>query len=375
MELRHLRYFVAVAEMENVSRAAMQRLHVSQPSLSRQIRDLEDEMGVQLLERTAKSVRLTDAGRAFLDEARAILKHTDDAVGKVRAIAGKTETELHIGDWPLATGRVMPALLRAYQQAMPNVKVKVHDWPVEKNIAGVRDGRLQLAIILPPLKANALEELRFEELLTARVCLAVSCDHPFARRQSVSLADAAREPFIGLTREEYPRYLEYLNAIFARVNDKPRLVEEQDGWSGVFSAVSAGTGVALTSDAFSYAFNDRIKLVRLTPEPKRVAIGIITRKGRLESGRREVLPMRERSVRGYSLGQCVELLRVCMHRRQFPPTRFAKRLERINAPVVNAFVKFFDRNIRREVLFHDEFRDLLRLREHRVGRAKPDPVQ
>ena len=281
MELRHLRYFVAVAEMENVSRAAMQRLHVSQPSLSRQIRDLEDEMGVQLLERTAKSVRLTEAGRAFLDEARAILKHTDDAVGKVRAIAGKTETELHIGDWPLATGRVMPALLRAYQQAMPNVKVKVHDWPVEKNIAGVRDGRLQLAIILPPLKANALEELRFEELLTARVCLAVSCDHPFARRQSVSLADAAREPFVGLTREEYPRYLEYLNAIFARVNDKPRLVEEQDGWSGVFSAVSAGTGVALTSDAFSYAFNDRIKLLRLTPEPKRIAIGIITRKGRL----------------------------------------------------------------------------------------------
>ena len=67
----------------------MQRLHVSQPSLSRQIRDLEDEMGVQLLERTAKSVRLTEAGRAFLDEARAILKQTDDAVGKVRAIAGK----------------------------------------------------------------------------------------------------------------------------------------------------------------------------------------------------------------------------------------------------------------------------------------------
>ena len=166
MELRHLRYFVAVAEMENVSRAAMQRLHVSQPSLSRQIRDLEEEIGVQLLERTAKSVRLTEAGRAFLDEARAILKHTDDAVGKVRAIAGKGETELHIGDWPLATGRIMPALLRAYQKAMPNVRVKLHDWPVEKNIAGVRDGRLQLAIILPPLKANALDELRFEQLIT-----------------------------------------------------------------------------------------------------------------------------------------------------------------------------------------------------------------
>ena len=273
---------MAVAEMENVSRAAMQRLHVSQPSLSRQIRDLEDEIGVQLLERTAKSVRLTEAGRAFLDEARAILKHTSDAVGKVRAIAGKGETELHIGDWPLATGQIMPALLRAYHQAMPGVHVKLHDWPVEKNIAGVRDGRLQLAILLPPLKPSALDELRFDQLVTARVCLAVSCDHPFARKQSVSLADAAREAFIGLLPEEYPRYQEYLAAIFARVNDKPRIVEEHDGWSGVFSAVSSGAGVAITSDAFSHAaLGDRVKLVRLTPEPKRVAIGILSRKGKL----------------------------------------------------------------------------------------------
>src|SRR5215510_8342282 len=97
MELRHLRYFVAVAEMENVSRAATQKLHVAQPSLSRQIRDLEDEIGVPLFERTARSVRLTDAGRAFLDEARAILKHTEDAVVKARRIAGKFETELHVG--------------------------------------------------------------------------------------------------------------------------------------------------------------------------------------------------------------------------------------------------------------------------------------
>jgi len=282
VELRHLRYFVAVAEMENVSRAAMQRLHVSQPSLSRQIRDLEDELGVRLLERTSKSVRLTDAGRAFLDEARAILKHTNDAVGKVRAIAGIGESELHVGDWPLATAGIMPQILRAYQQAVPKVRVKLHDWPVEKNIAGVRDGRLQLAILLPPLKANALEELRFEPLMTARVCLAVSRDHPFANKKSVSLGEAAHQPFIGLIHEEYPRYREYLAGIFAHVNDKPQVVEEHDGWSGVFSGVGAGTGVALASDAFNYhVVGDRIKLLRLTPEPKRISIGILTRKGKL----------------------------------------------------------------------------------------------
>ena len=81
VELRHLRYFVAVAETENVSRAAL-KLHVSQPALSRQIRDLEDEIGFCLLERTAKSVRLTDAGRAFLSDARALLQQADEAVKK-----------------------------------------------------------------------------------------------------------------------------------------------------------------------------------------------------------------------------------------------------------------------------------------------------
>jgi len=279
VELRHLRYFVAVAEMENVSRAATQKLHVAQPSLSRQIRDLENEVGVQLLERTAKSVRLTDAGRAFLDEARAILKRADEAVAKARGVAGKQE--LRVGDWPLGTGRVMPMLLRAYQQAMPNVHVKLHDWTVDQNIAGVRDGRLELAILLSPLKGNVLAEFRFQELAKARVCLAVSSKHPFARRQSVSLADAAREPFIGLIREKYPRYQEYVTAIFAKVSVKPRIVEDHDGWAGVFSAVEAGTGVTIASDAFRDPLSARVKLVRLTPEPKRVVIGIVTRKGKL----------------------------------------------------------------------------------------------
>jgi DNA-binding transcriptional LysR family regulator len=281
VELRHLRYFVAVAEMENVSRAATQTLHVAQPSLSRQIRDLEDEVGVPLLERTAKSVRLTDAGRAFLDDARAILKQADEAMLKARAVAGKLETELRVGDWPVGTGRVMPGLLRAYQQAVPNLHVKLHDWSVDTNIAGVRDGRLQLAIVVPPLKGNALADLRFEELASVRVCLVVPRDHSFATKQSVSVSDAAREPFIALMREKYPRYHEYMDVTFAGVNKKPRVIEEHDGWSGLFSSVSAGFGVAISSTAFSYLFGDGIKCLRLTPEPKGVVIGIVTRKGKL----------------------------------------------------------------------------------------------
>jgi len=276
-----LRYFVAVAEMGSVSRAATQRLHVAQPSLSRQLRDLEEAVGVPLLERIPKGVRLTDAGRAFLDEARAILKYTNDAVRQARAIGGKRETELHVGDFPLVAARIMPKLLRDYQRAMPNVHVQLHDWPVEKEIAAVRDGQLQLAIIIPPLTGTWRREFRFEELMSLRVCLAVSCNHPFARRKTVSLTEAARQPFVGLLHEEFPQHRVYVDAIFASVKDKPRFVEEHDGWAGLFSAVDAGTGVAIASAAFDYPFSNRVKLLPLTPEPKRVPLGVISRKGRL----------------------------------------------------------------------------------------------
>src|SRR6266480_7677187 len=146
VEMRHLRYFVAVAEMENVSRAAL-KLHVSQPALSRQIRDLEDELGFSLLERTARSVRLTDAGFLFLREARAVLGRTDEAVRNSRAFAQAGETELHVGYAPTPSGHILSATIRAFQKAMPNVHVKLHDWSNEEIAVGLRDVQLSVALI------------------------------------------------------------------------------------------------------------------------------------------------------------------------------------------------------------------------------------
>jgi DNA-binding transcriptional LysR family regulator len=200
VELRHLRYFVAVAETQNVLRASTQKLHVSQPAVSRQIRDLEDELGVQLFERTGKAVTLTDAGRLFLNEARAVLERTDEAVRNVRSLAKTGEKELHVGYSPLPGAQIVPAALRAFQQAMPNVHVKLYDWSNEELLAGVRDGRLRLALIVPPLKRGEFHDLRFEELVRESVRIAVPPNHRLAQRRSLSLADAAQEPFVGLTR-------------------------------------------------------------------------------------------------------------------------------------------------------------------------------
>jgi LysR family transcriptional regulator, benzoate and cis,cis-muconate-responsive activator of ben and cat genes len=280
VELRHLRYFVAVAEMENVSKAAL-KLHVSQPALSRQIRDLEDEIGFSLLERTAKSVRLTDAGRKFLDDARILLQKADEAVTKARAVAGAGPTELHVGYSPMPTAEILPKTLRAFQQAMPNVHVRSHDWTNKDILAGIRDGRLQLGLIVPPTKASALHDMRYEELFQERVGVAVAPQHPFARRRAIPIAEVAAEPLIGLTREDYPNYYEFLSIIFSKVKQKPRVVEEHDSFSGIISAVEAGTGVTLSIDVLGHSFGNRVKLLRITPEPKPISVGIVALKGRL----------------------------------------------------------------------------------------------
>ena len=265
--------------MENVSRAAL-KLHVSQPALSRQIRDLEDEIGFCLLERTAKSVRLTDAGRAFLDDARELLRQADDAVKKARAIATEEPTELHVGYSPTPFAEILPKTLRAFQRALPNVHVRLHDWSNKTILDGVRDGRLQLGLIVPPPKASSLPDLRYEELFHERVCVAVAPQHPFARRRAVPLTEVAAEPLIGLTREDYPNYYDYLSMIFSKVKQKPRVIEEHDSMAGVMSAVEAGTGVAIGVD-FGYSFGNRVKFLHLTPEPKPISIGVARKKGRL----------------------------------------------------------------------------------------------
>ena len=234
-----------------------------------------------MFERTGKSVRLTEAGFLFLKEARAVLERTNEAVRSVRAFAQAGETELHVGYTPALRAQIVSPTLRAFQREMPKVHVKLHDWSNEKIVTGLRDGRLQLAFTVRPSKRGGSRDLRFEELRREQVRLAVPPTHPFAQRRSVSLADAAKEAFVGLTREDFPDYNAYLAAIFAPVKNKPRVIEEHDSMTSVISAIEAGTGVGISMDALSYSFASRVKLVRLTPEPKPLSLGIATRKGKL----------------------------------------------------------------------------------------------
>jgi DNA-binding transcriptional LysR family regulator len=294
MELRHLRYFIGVAEAENVSRAAL-KLHVSQPALSRQIRDLEEELGFALLKRSAKSVRLTEAGRAFLTEARAVLARAEDAVGAARAIANGARGELHVGYAPSLTARILPPTLRAFQAELPNVRVRLHDFSTEEMLAGLREGKLQIAFVvhLPPAM---LRGLQFEELARDALCLAVAPKHPLARRRTVTLAEAAREPLITYNRKDYPDAHELLTAMFAKIKSKPYIAEEHDSVSSLIAAVESGAGVAVAPQSLICTAGPRLKLIPFSPAPDPIVIGAAWVKAGLDAAAERFLKCANETV-------------------------------------------------------------------------------
>jgi DNA-binding transcriptional LysR family regulator len=272
MEMRHLRYFVAAAEAQNVSRAAL-KLHVSQPALSRQIHDLEEELGFALFERSAKSVHLTEAGKTFLGEARAVLQRADDAVKAARAVAAGGG-ELHIGYAPSPTARVLPRALRAFQSEFPKVRVKLHDLTSEEMLTGVREGGLALALMVRPNK-RLLQGLAFEEVARDSMCLAVPPNHEYAQLASVSLSQAGRERLVIFNPADYPDYEDTLNSVFGNMKWKLNVTQEHDSAASLIAAVESGAGLAVVPESFSCTSGPRLKLIPLTPPPPPVVIGAV----------------------------------------------------------------------------------------------------
>ena len=281
MELRHLRYFVVVAEEQNITRAAT-RLHVSQPPLSRQIRDLEQELGVALFERSAQAVRLTDAGSAFLGEARAVLHRVDQAVDHVRAVATKCGGELRVGYAPSPTVELLPPALRAFGKALPRVKVTLHDMTGSEMLDGLNNGRLDVALIVKPA-LKAARGLQVETLREYRAGVAVPPGHPFTKRKSVTVKEVAAEPLVAYSRKDYPDYFEMLERLLGKAFKTARVVEECDGAMSLITAIESGRGVSVAAESISCIAGPRIGFVPLSPSPDPLVVCMVWRKGVLNS--------------------------------------------------------------------------------------------
>jgi DNA-binding transcriptional LysR family regulator len=272
MELRHLRYFVAVAEEQNVTRAAL-RLHVSQPPLSRQIRDLENELGIALFDRDANTVRLTEAGRAFLTEARIILRRAEDAVEMAKDVAGGKRGEIHVGYAPSLTVELLPRALKCFQESNPRVRVRLHDLSSQDMLHGLTVGKLHVAMLVqvPP---KVLTGLVFEELQRLPVCVAMNPAHPLARARRVGLEQVAKERLVTFTLADYPEHHAWIAGLFAPLNRSPQIAEEHDSINSLIAAVGSGRGVAVIAQPLDGLGSPRLKIRPLQPAPPPLGIGI-----------------------------------------------------------------------------------------------------
>jgi DNA-binding transcriptional LysR family regulator len=261
MELRHLRYFVAVAEEENVSRAAL-KLHVSQPGVSSQIHDLEDEIGFPLFERKARRVRLSAAGRIFLVEARDVLQRAANAVAKARAGIA-SQAEINVGYAPSGTVEILPRALNAFKSSFPGVRVTLHDLSAEEMLPLVLQKKLDIALTLPPRKLP--RELAMKELGRYDVRLAVGLKHRLAKSNSISLKQMASDPVAALNHKDYPQYHDHLKKLFATIGHKPLIGSEYDSGTSLVAAVAAGHEIAFLPSSISATAGSRLKLLKLRP--------------------------------------------------------------------------------------------------------------
>ena len=273
MELRHLRYFPAVGEASNFTKAAAQ-LRVAQPALSRQVKGLEDEIGVDLLRRGSRGVTLTVEGKLFLEEVRELLKHAEESVEKIRALARNEHSELHVGYAPTPTVEILPPGIAAFRKSVPRVKLLLHDLSSDEIVTRLRNGTLELAIMAQLHGLRPAVGIEFELLRTYPLYVALPVAHPFARLKSVRLQKVAAEPLIGLRRKDYPEYYRILDRIFAPIGVKPRITLECDSTSSLLVEVEAGRGIALCMPVFKLVTGERLVYRRVTGTTKLVSIGI-----------------------------------------------------------------------------------------------------
>ena len=242
MELRHLRYFVTLAEELHFGRAA-EKLHISQPPLSMQIRALEKELAVTLLNRTQRHVSLTQAGAALLGEARHILARVEQAVLTTKRVGRGEIGELAIGFISVADYNVLPLVLREFRRRFPQVNLTLRESTTDAQIRDLLAGRIDVGFVLPPLNESSLESL---PILREPLIAALPEKHPLARKRGKLALETLKDaPFILFPRPYAPGLYDDVVSCCKAAGFSPRVEQEAIQMQTIVSLVSAELGVAL----------------------------------------------------------------------------------------------------------------------------------
>ena len=275
MELKHLKHFVAIVEDGGIS-AAARRLRLTQPALSRQIKALEEDLGVELLDRGARSFALTPAAETLLVDARKLLEYCDAMTLRVRAAA--CGLPLRIGYSPSLASDFLPLAISRFTQLHPRVRVSLHDTSSLKMQNSMLAGKLDLMVTVSCATTDAF---RWAALKECGWRLAVSPLHRLAAMETITPADLNGERLLLYDSEQYPDYWDHVTAYFKEYEIQAKIAGEFDGVSSLAAAVEANLGCAIIAETSRLVRDDDKRVLTRTihppPAPIVISAGVLAR--------------------------------------------------------------------------------------------------
>jgi DNA-binding transcriptional LysR family regulator len=274
MELRHLRYFVTLAEELHFGRAA-EKLHIAQPPLSQQIKQLEQELGFELFHRTKRSVQLTEAGQIFLKQVQEIFRQLEQAIEIGRQTSRGEVGQLVIGFVSSAAYNILPQILRNFRNNFPDVALELHELTTTEQLQQLRLGKIDIGFIRPPVDDNNFgHTIVFEEPLI----VALSENHPRAMASTVSLSFLCNEQFILFPRYLAPALYDLIITLCQQTGFNPKVSQEAIQMQTIVSLVAAGMGIAIVPESLQNLQRTGVVYKTLQQTTPKVAIAMIWRK-------------------------------------------------------------------------------------------------
>ena len=277
MELRHLRYFVAIGEEENYRRAA-QRLHVAQTALSTQIQDLEGELGFKLFDRLPRGVKLSVAGRLFLEDARRILREVNEAAARAARVARGQSGTLRVGFTENASWRgVVPDSFRRFRERQSDAELQITPATSLEQLEAIRSERLDAGFVFNMPKGDA--ELDYVAVAMQHVELAVPKGYPLAKSKKLRLRDLVDASFVWFPRRESPAFYDRLmHECFRGGLKSPRIVQEGLNEATILSLVSHGMGVGWVNGTARWRCPESVVIVSIVDLEMPLPLALVWRK-------------------------------------------------------------------------------------------------
>ena len=263
MELRHLRYFVAVAEDLSFTKAAG-KLHLAQPSLTRQIHNLEEELGVRLLNRSKSQVTLTEEGRSFLADARRILALATESVLAVQRLSRGEVGQLNISYLSNFDFELLPETLRAFRQSFPHIGLNLFDMTPAEQLRALEARKIDLGFLGLPPPANA-GTIQWESIAQHRIVVVLPVKHPLARKRQLRLGELENLFFVGMSEKTHPGFREWLNRTCHNAGFTPRVLQDAELETGLMTFIAEGLGVTLAREHIRKLPHPGVALRPLTP--------------------------------------------------------------------------------------------------------------